>query len=483
MTSNPSNGLDQAAHTTAAANPGPDAQPKFVRGGGQLAVYRPQWNQTGHILTWWEAREAYGQETIDEALEYGSAILRETPTSIEDAFRKRREDLGLGHSTVANAVGLQTNQIASAESQPSRLSIGELEQIAFVLGLDERFVAFRSDCGGDADLGVRLKVLHREPGNAARVSQRNAILLSEAASVIRVQHRLQEWLRLSSELGQFVESSDYGSVQNPAWHIGYALAKDARRKLGLGIDPIPSMRELVETRLGIPVVQAEMNPRIAGATVTNTNDFDQEVRGIVLNVAGENDNIWVRRATLAHELGHLLYDPNYQLDTVRVDFYQNNEQNAETYTTVDYVEQRANAFAIAFLAPIESVLELTPTPVADKDVANVMSTFGISRTAAKFHISNCHYRQFSIPEPAPDTGPYDEQIAAENFTVDYFPLLGTPHQRRGKFSGLVAAAYELGFISEHTAASYLHSGTEEFTSVSSNLRDLFGVQQIVSIGP
>ena len=233
------------------------------------------------------------------------------------------------------------------------------------------------------------------------------------------------------------------------------------------------MRELVEKQLGIPVVQARMNPQIAGATVTNIDGFGNEVRGIVLNVSGDNQNIWVRRATLAHELGHLLYDPSSELKKVRVDLYQDNQQDAESHSTADYVEQRANAFAIAFLAPIESVREMVTTPIHEEDVANVMSTFGISHTAARFHIGNCHYRNFDVPDGSLNASPSDEQRAAEDFTIDYFPIPSTPDQRRGKFSGLVAAAYEREFISEHTAALYLHCKVDEFKSASKHVRSLF----------
>ena len=473
MMSNQSTKHNQGVATPLDALMASDSDRKFVRGKDTIAVYRPEWNQTGHMLTRWEAEGAYGKRIIEEALEYSTAVLRETPNAIQDAFVKRRDDLGLGVHAVATAANLSIDIVTLAEAEPSKVAIQDLERIAFVLGLDERFVAFKKDCGGDAGLGVRLKVLQQEPSHATPLSERNAVLLSEAASVIRVQHRLQNHLQLSSELDEFAESADYGSPQNPAWRIGYALAQDARERLSLGDGSIPSMRELVEQRLGIPVVQVEMNPRIAGATVTNTDEDGKEVRGIVLNIAGENENVWVRRATLAHELGHLLYDPDDKLDKVRVDLYSDNRQNAETYAAGDFVEQRANAFAIAFLAPVESVRRMVTTPITFEDVRNVMETFGISHTAAKYHIGNCRYRQYTIPETFPNATISDEWIAAENFTTDYFPLEKTPNQRRGKFAGLVASAHERGFISEQTAALYLASDTNAFATASTTLRALF----------
>ena len=148
-----------------------------------------------------------------------------------------------------------------------------------------------------------------------------ALLFAEAASIIRVQHRLQKWLGLQSKIGGFHPNDDYGSVQNPAWRIGYNLAEDARRIMGLGDAPIPSMRELVEERLGIPVIQTRLPETVAGATVMTTDENGDAARGVVLNTVGANSNIWIRRVTLAHELGHLLYDPDDRLERVRVDSY------------------------------------------------------------------------------------------------------------------------------------------------------------------
>ena len=266
------------------------------------------------------------------------------------------------------------------------------------MGLDERLLAFTPDSGGDAKLAYRLKMLQGEMGDSAgAMSAGTALLFSEAASIIRVQHRLQKWLGIRPESDSFRPDGDYGSPETPAWRLGYNLARKTRETLGLGDSPVFSMRELVEKRLGIPVIQARLPRQIAGATVMTRGDGG-EARGVVLNTVGENENVWVRRATLAHELGHLLYDPEIELENVRVDSYLDSQTNPETETPeTDFVEQRANAFAIAFLAPNEAVRQLAPTPVSEESVASVMTTFGISHTAARYHVANCHYRQFEVP--------------------------------------------------------------------------------------
>ena len=110
------------------------------------------------------------------------------------------------------------------------------------------------------------------------------------------------------------------------------------------------MRELAEERLGIPIIQAPIDENIAGATIASTDESGKEMRGIVLNILGANENVWVRRATLSHELGHLLYDPSPRLEKLKIDSYEQGEIDPQMQNT-DFVEQRANAFAIAFLAP------------------------------------------------------------------------------------------------------------------------------------
>ncbi len=147
---------------------------------------------------------------------------------------------------------------------------------------------------------------------------------------------------------------------------------------------------LVEERLGIPVVQAPLpgNTEIAGATVAAADDREGEVRGIVFNTLGANENVWVRRTTLAHELGHLLFDPPERLENLRVDSYAEGRTDPQGGEAADFVEQRANAFAVAFLAPDDAVRETAPAPLTTASVAKTMRTFGIGKVAAGHRICN-----------------------------------------------------------------------------------------------
>ena len=442
---------------------------RFVRSAGQLAEYEPDWRPTGHVLTAWEAVDAFGLDKLEEAFEYGSAILKRSEESVGQALRRRREALSLERRTVARAASVPEQLVAAVESSRAEPAIRDANPIAFVLGMDERMLAFRP-CGADDDgLAVRLRTLrnpNREARHAGPVSADTALSFAEAASIVRTQHRLSGWLGIAGERERFRPEEFYGTPQTPAWKVGYDLAVATRNLLGLGRAPIPSMRELVEARLGIPVVQAPLpgNPEIAGATVATTDEFGAEVRGIVLNTLGANENVWIRRATLAHELGHLLYDPEQKLQRLKIDSYEESGTDPRSGDNGDFVEQRANAFAIAFLAPNDAVREVAPIPLSADSVARTMRTFGIGKLAATYRIYNSHYRQYEIPGAGTASAePSDEQKAAENFATDFFPFRGATDRRRGRFAYMAAKCCRNRLISEHTAALYLQCPVEDIS--------------------
>ena len=443
----------------------------FVRGKYQLARYEPGSPATGRRLTEHEVVEAYGPEVIPEVDEQLSAVLLTGPGAIEHALKKQRNELGVTSDQLASAANLEREVIDLAETNSNKLGLRELERLAFVLGLDPAKLSVDDRAGSDPGLGVRLRVLETDQAAAptgARLSPRTVLRFSEAASIIRLQMLLQDWLAKPNEKALFEPSPDYGP---PAWQAGYRLARDAREALGIGLQPIDSMRELVEHRLGIPVVQVELPPEIAGATISSHGK-----RGIVLNITGRNENVWIRRTTLAHELGHLLFDPEEHLSSVRVDSYEQIARDARRDDELpDRVEQRANAFAVEFLAPREAVRQLVPSPahVSAASVKQVMSRFGIGKAAARFHVGNTWWRQAELPaEPAIQAAPTDDQKAAEDFTVTYFKPIVTPDQRRGRFATLSAEAVDAGLITEDTAAQYLVCSEYELQDALPFLRDV-----------
>jgi hypothetical protein len=132
-------------------------------------------------------------------------------------------------------------------------------------------------------------------------------------------------------------------------------------------------------------------------------------------------------------LGHLLWDPPTRLDTLKVVTYLELQSPSG-----DPVEARANAFAIAFLAPPRAVARILDD-LSDRTtmVAVTMDRFGIGPGAAKHHLANVAREHFAVEmdfSDVPDRRlpvPSDEWRAREDWTSDFFPVPSVPDTRRG----------------------------------------------------
>ncbi|MCX7050118.1 MAG: XRE family transcriptional regulator [Candidatus Sumerlaeota bacterium] len=428
----------------------------FVRSQGQLALDNP--NASGRRLSAWEAYQAFGIKVLQEVIDYGSAILPATRDEPSITIRKRRESLGLSTKDLARAAGVKEQEVKEAEDANTRSPIRILERIAQAMALDEQSITFVPQAGGDKSLAVRLRELSQDK---RPFSTRSVAQLCEAAWVIRKQNDIRRWLshfkRSMARPPQLTPSDNYGEPNYPAWLHGYYLARKAREALGIPPKrPIENLREFIEKRLGISVVWLPLPPTFAGATVANGT-----ARGITVNIAGANKNVWVQRVTLAHELGHLLWDPDQKLEKLKVDSYQ---EIAEAPWKLDGIEQRANAFAVEFIAPQgEAVRVFSRCKNMSEGLREVMDTFGISYTSAKYHIWNGLNRSIPLDELKVDNiQPTDEWTGRETPTLDYFRPQSVPYSRRGYFACLVTQAANLGLITHETAAAYLKCRPEEF---------------------
>lgn len=438
---------------------------QFVRSQDHLAFDNER--ATGLRLSAWQALKTYGLPTLLEVLDFGSAILTTAANEPADTIKRQREELGLSHHDVAAAARLDEREVIDAENPHTRTDVHALVKIAQVLALEELELGYEKGASADAALALRLKEMGT---HVAYFRPKLVVGFAEAAWVIRKQAELQEWLApihgYRTEYKNFTASDNYGSPSYPTWLHGYYLAQETRKKLGLANNPIPCLRDLIEDVLGIPLVQMALPRRIGGATVAVG-----ETRGLVANATGYNENVWTRRATLAHELGHLLWDPEERLKRIVVD----EDDSIEKLFALQYldskprgfdvVEARANAFSIAFLAPQEATLEVFESTLGPMSfrLRKVMETFGISYMAAKYHLWNILERKVPLNEfVVDDVEPTDDWTARESYTLDFFKPETVRLSRRGLFSREVLRAHEGNFITTQTAASYLDCTVQEF---------------------
>jgi transcriptional regulator with XRE-family HTH domain len=437
----------------------------YVRSLDQLALDSPR--ATGRRLTSSEALDAYGWDTLLEVEHEGAALLSAGPNAPGEAIRSRRNALNLGLKQVARRAALAPAQLEDAERNARGIPLQWYERIAQALGLDERFISVRASPVGDERLAVRLRTLSSDTG---AMTATEVASIAEAAWVATTQVRLERALGFAGRVHEFTPSDNYGGFSYPPYMHGYWLADETRKRLGLGDRALgPSLREIAEDVLGIPVIQAELGEWLAGVTVQAG-----DARAIVANVSGMNGrNVYIRRATLAHELGHLLWDPDDRLQTLAVDTYGDLERRADEIP--DPVEQRANAYAVQFIAPQAAVLDVfhAAAGAGNDGIGAVMETFGISFTTARYQVWNGMQRAVRLESLQTDQRtPSEEWDAKETYAVAWHPLRVVP-SRAGRFSGVVVRAAEERLISWDTAGLYLQSSAEEVRAAAPMIHELF----------
>ena len=429
---------------------------QFLRNEGDLAVVRPEIKQDGHVITAWEAWKAYGQEIVDEAIEYGSAILREGRDSVKASLAGRRQELGLTTKAVAALAGVSVDEMISAETDSRAMPVDMVEKIAFCLGLDERLVGFRSCSPEEVSFGKKFGELGQSQfWHVQGLGEDVVGRLAEAASVIRVETRLRGWLGQVNKVGSFSALGSQGGVAGAGpSHDGYALAEAVRSNLGMGKEAIVSMRDLVVDRIGVPVVMAELPDSVSGATLfSRCLEEDYLGVGIVLNSTGDNLGVWDRRVNLARELGRVLLGEQSPVDRIRMNSYWNVQGKGNS--PFDETDERADAFALAFLAPLEAVKERVRLPVLPEHISGVMRHFGMSEWAARERIQSCYSGEADMPHSEMIVEPSKDQVESEDMLVSSPLPCVVKEGRGGRFTTVVIESRGKRLISADTAALYL----------------------------
>ncbi|WP_155247880.1 XRE family transcriptional regulator [Variovorax paradoxus] len=428
---------------------------RFVRSQVQLAFASP--SAKGRILTAYEALQTFGWETLRRVATDGAATLVRSAEEPSSTLRSQRVELGITPEELSKQTGVSQSDILNAETPGNLTSIRTLEKLGQALALDERRLGYQPNAGRDTALGVRLREL-RQAADTTIFGPRTVLDLSEAAWVIARQDYLSKALGLASPTRIELPAPN-ANYSYPAYRIGYELAERTRELLGYTDEqPIDSLRALIEEVLELPLVQQRMDDRFAGATIANGN-----IRGIVINERGMNSNVWVRRMTLCHEVGHVLWDPDTYLSKLKVDEYAEVEGDISGYHKTDPVEIRANAFAVSFLAPPSGVRRIAEQchENVQQILAQVMSTYGISGSAARHHVHNITQLETASVPISSLPHPTEDWIAQEELSISYFPIQDTPITRRGKFAWFVAKMLNSGMLSEDTASAYLKCNTGE----------------------
>lgn len=315
-------------------------------------------------------------------------------------LKQARLGLDLSPREMADLVGLEEPHVEALEAGTAEASTDQLDRYARVFGLSlRRFLAGGAE---SAPPSVLFRSLRAE-------GQCFEDLLQTGASSV-----LGEFLRCTAEVAELEtllgeaenrmarELGGFAAEAPPEAPLLYRqaerLALDVRHRLGLGLEPVPSMIELVQDRLGVTLFWV------------GPDDLDRDIDGasacaptaaILVNLVGGAECWWRSRMTLAHELCHLLFDLNQPAPAARraflysphrVERVEGHRRGLELPKDLEQTEQRANAFAAHFLAPPEAVRATIRalSPISDEAVNAVCRRFQIGRVTAVNQITNTY---------------------------------------------------------------------------------------------
>lgn len=344
----------------------------------------------------------------------------------------------LSIATASSASGLTTERLRTIE-QGAPPTAFELERLGEVYGVDPDALWDEPVKLAASDGVVVLTSLNE----FAEVNELTRVKILRAANAAR------DLADLRALLGEEVTPLRLSAARAKPYEEGADLAEQVRRRLGLGVNPIRSVRDLVAERFPwIGLLYAELGSLHAPAGLS----FADEKRGpaIVINLQGKNANPLVRRFSLAHELCHLLADARQGTPLASISGFLSDNQLSR--------EQRANGFAARLLCPDSVVHRLRQ--YRDEDAARVLiEEYGLSYPAARLYLQNeaGAYLPVAVPESLrsmvePSAAVLEAEAPRGVFD---FPVTDVPIERRGQLAHVASRAYAAGELARDAFARLL----------------------------
>jgi len=309
-------------------------------------------------------------------------------------LRAAREACSLKQEDVAGYLGLSRSTITQMELGNRTVSSLELERLACMFGRDIRdFVAPSFD---ETDALSALFRSNSEVTGTPEVLEK----VRECITIGRELNNVEKLLGIETEVASVATYPHHApSTRWEAINQGERVADEERRRLGLGMAPVPEMAELIEQQ-GVRTGLVDLPDDVSGLTIGDSR------LGFFV-VANRTHHFWRRRFSFAHEYGHLL------MDRASLGIVSHSSRSG------DLVEVRANSFAACFLMPTDAVMRFIASlgkgkqsramlQVYDEhealvvegrkaphsqdiqlyDVVQMAATFGVSVLAAMYRLRN-----------------------------------------------------------------------------------------------
>lgn len=375
--------------------------------------------------------------------------------TIQQRIRKRRNDFGASLDKAAAWAGLPAERWRAIEGGEA-LSVAELGRVSRALAVDPG-ILLRGDEGNPRRSVARFRQAAIETGS---VQPRTLRILALAAELGRIGGALHQLLAKPLPLAE-VRTLEPPSTRQEPWKQGYRLGAAARHRLGIATGPIHQLQATLEQK-GIHIASLDFASRATEAASV----FEPGAMPIILlnEAAPRSAQTLSRRSTMAHELCHLLHDAGENDLETRL-------SGREELALDDPLEQRARAFAPAFLAPPEEVKHWFRTGAGkhqthpENRVLTLAKRWGLSWTGAVWHAKNCqliqHQTAERLKDEVPESQDWHQQFERTQASLPAVPIaddLSVSPLCRGRLAELVLEAQQGGAISLGRAREILSWG-------------------------
>jgi Zn-dependent peptidase ImmA (M78 family) len=301
-----------------------------------------------------------------------------TQETLGTRLRRRREEFGASVVQTAGWADLEPERLARIEGGSPSAS-WEFEAICRALAVDSGAMA------RGLDRTPRRSVARFRSAPWEEPAPEDFRTLSLAAELGRIGGFLAQEVDRPSRLSSLRSPEPINEHEEP-WRQGYRLGELARRAMAPQSDPIRNLEELL-TDWGVHIARvAFSSTELDAASLWETDSIPI----ILLNTRSiRSRSALSRRALLAHELCHLLHDSGERELTTELSW----NEGWGNYST--RTEQRARAFAPAFLAPRDEVKHWfkagsgSRIRLPESKVRRLAERWGFSLRGATWHAKNC----------------------------------------------------------------------------------------------
>lgn len=257
-----------------------------------------------------------------------------TQEQLGQRLHAARKSVALTQQQVADHLGLSRESLAQIEAGSRSVNSLEIVRLARLFGRSLSSILLEENAQEEEPLTALFRMqdaLAESPGLRAKLVEFSNIF-QEARTIERL---------IGDEPRQL--PPDYGTREPrnnfEAHEQGQELAKQERRRLGLGSGPIPDVAEVISMQ-GIWAVSAEMPDCVSGICL-----FHSAIgAAVIVNQIHSRSR---RRFSYAHEYAHVLADRKTRIASV-----------SSSSNSKELIERRANSFASEFLMPSRGVIDL-----------------------------------------------------------------------------------------------------------------------------